>query len=113
MREVFKAKCTKVVCTDATGAGGACHEYEIRDLNGDNLDTVRFQNGPIQESGVNGVQNEDLAAIIIDRLQGFQTGHFACRENAVALTKFQEGLMWLQKRTADREARNVEGKSIV
>jgi len=70
---------------------------------------IRFQNGPIQESGVNGVSNEALLAIVEDRLLGFQSGQYACRENAIAVTKIQEAMMWLQKRTRDRVARGVEG----
>jgi hypothetical protein len=34
---------------------------------------------------------------------------FRCRENSLAITKLEEALMWLEKRTADREARKVEG----
>lgn len=78
----------------------------------DILTKIDFQNGPIKENGVNGCQNEDLIAIIIDRLQGFQTGEFPCRENSIAITKLQEALMWLEKRTADRKARGVEGLNI-
>ncbi len=70
---------------------------------------VQFQKGPIKESGVNGVMNEDLIAMVIDRLQSFQESDFKCRENAVAITKLEESLMWLRKRTQDREDRGVEG----
>jgi len=73
---------------------------------------VEFQKGPIGESGVNGCQNEDLLAIVIDRLQYFQNGHYACRENALALTKIQEALHWLEARTKDRVGRGVEGTNI-
>lgn len=52
---------------------------------------------------------EALLAVIIDRLQCFQAGPYACRENAIALTKLEEAMMWLQKRTRDRLARGVEG----
>jgi hypothetical protein len=31
----------------------------------------------------------------------------------MAITKLEESLMWLRKRTQDREARNVEGTSVV
>lgn len=54
-------------------------------------------------------ENEALLAVLEDRLIGFQSGQYACRENAVALTKIQEAMMWLQKRTRDRMARGVEG----
>lgn len=107
---------TTVACVDEPGPGGACHRYHIApNQSGPHLETgiVSFQKGPIQENGVNGIQNEDLLAVVIDRLQGFQSGQFACRENALALTKCQEALLWLEKRTADRVARNVEGKSVV
>jgi hypothetical protein len=107
---------TQVVCLDAAGQGGACHKYEVQPvlpLNGSDdfspFATVIFQNGPIKEFGVNGCHNEDLIAIVIDRLQGFQSGDFKCRENAIALTKLEEALMWLRKRTQDRIDRGVEG----
>jgi hypothetical protein len=71
--------------------------------------SVCFQEGPIALAGVNGISNEALLAIVEDRLAGFQSGEYACRENALALTKIQEAMMWLQKRTRDRAARGVEG----
>lgn len=83
-------------------------ESENCDFN-EHLVEISFQNGPIKENGVNGCQNEDLIAIIIDRLEGFQNTEFKCRENAIAITKLEEALMWLEKRTANRIARGVEG----
>ena len=74
---------------------------------------VRFQNGGINEAGVNGVMNEDLIAMVIDRLNSFQTSKFKCRENALAITKLEEALLWLRKRTMDREDRGVEGTHTV
>lgn len=68
-----------------------------------------FQNGPIKESGINGITQEALITICIDRLRSFQDGDYRCRENAIALTHLEEALMWLQKRTRDRLARGVEG----
>ena len=108
-------KYTEVVCIDEPGSGGACHRYEVRaaGLVEETFTFIRFQDGPIKESGVNGCANEDLIAVVIDRLQGFQSGEYACRENALALTKLEEGLMWLRKRTQDREGRGVEGASVV
>ena len=72
---------------------------------------IAFQNGPIKEEGYNGLSQEALFAVIIDRLEGFQSGKFACRENAVALTHTETALLWLAKRTMDRLARSVEGTS--
>ncbi|MDK2932398.1 MAG: hypothetical protein PWP27_208 [Clostridiales bacterium] len=75
------------------------------------LANIHFQEGPIKECGVNGVCNEDLIAMVICRLEHFQKSPYACRENALAITKLEEALMWLRKRTINRENRNVEGAS--
>lgn len=72
-----------------------------------------FQRGPIKEVGVNGLTNEALLAVVIDRLRGFQSGPFSCRENAIALTKLEEAQHWLQSRTRARVARGVEGTNVV
>lgn len=116
-----------IAVIDEPGAGGANHHYRVFGMDtstnksaGLCLETedqtamsILFQNGPINEAGVNGVTQEVLLAICIDRLECFQKGPYACRENAIALTKMQEAQMWLQKRTRDRMARNVEGTHTV
>lgn len=93
---------------DEPGAGGAHHEYEIR-VPGKPPVRISFQNGPINEAGVNGLTQEVLLAIVEHRLECFQKGPYACRENAIALTEIQTGRLWLHKRTLDRMARGVEG----
>lgn len=104
--------------TDEPGAGGANHNYEVWILDQTSLDApkkicdIKFQNGPILEHGVNGITQEVLLAIVIDRLQSFQSGSFPSVENVNALTFIQTGLLWLQKRTMDRLARGVEGKTV-
>ena len=109
-----------VQVADEPGAGGACHEYYISrapqtsyeaTLPAGEFGFVRFQNGPIGESGVNGCHQEDLLAIVIHRLRGFQSGEYACRENALALTKLEEAMHWLNHRTSERQKRGVEGTS--
>jgi hypothetical protein len=88
----------------------APHFFTVRNAeDGTDLQDIHFQEGPIKECGINGVCNEDLIAMVIRRLEGFQNSEFKCRENAVAITKLEETLMWLRKRTLDRESRNVEG----
>ena len=74
---------------------------------------VHFQEGPIKENGVNGVANEDLIGMVLCRLECFQNSEYKCRENAIAITKLEEALMWLRKRTNSRIKRNVEGTSKV
>jgi hypothetical protein len=75
---------------------------------------IFWQNGPLQvpgaeRQGPNGAFVEGVIEAAADRLRFYQSGRFACRENAIALTKLEEALHWLQHRTADREARGVEG----
>lgn len=70
--------------------------------------TIRFQHGPLKEHGVNGVFNEDVIELLILRLKGLNK-RMPCRENSLAITKLEEGLMWLGMRTANRVAQGVEG----
>lgn len=58
-----------------------------------------------------GTTNEEVLTMLIDRMKYLQA-KFPCRENAIVITKLEESLMWLEKRTADRKARNVEGKHL-
>ncbi len=109
-------ECTTVFVADDPMLGNrACHEYYISrsespgDFPAGELGFIKFQEGPIKESGINGCHNEDLINIVIHRLLGFQSGDFKCRENALALTKLEEAIMWLNKRTSDRNNRGVVG----
>lgn len=87
---------------------------------------ITWQNGPLGSGEdrlePNGAFVEDLIALCIERIRFYQTGgvetppggiehrgRFACRENALALTHLEEALLWLDKRTRDRQARGVEG----
>lgn len=110
-----------IIVSDEPGSGGANHRYDIVDYEPAynpsaqivpperTALTILFQNGPINEVGVNGVTQEVLLAIVADRLRSFQAGPYSCRENALALTKVEEAMHWLQKRTLDRMRRGVEG----
>jgi hypothetical protein len=69
--------------------------------------------GAINEVGANGVTQEVLLEIVADRLRSFQAGQFACRENALALTKIEEAQHCMQQRTLARMRRGVEGKTVV
>jgi hypothetical protein len=107
----------KIVVMDEPGAGGANHDYFVNwpseeENHPGGAVSIKFQNGPIKEAGVNGLTQEVLLAIVIDRLRSFQTGPFSCRENAIALTHCEDALMWLQRRTRARIARGVEGRTI-
>jgi len=95
---------------DEPGEGNACHSYLISwGKDREEACVLHYQDGPIKERGANGISNEALLAIVIDRLEGFQRGPFACEENRLALLSAQGALFLLQKRTKDRLARGVEG----
>lgn len=111
----------KIEVTDEPGAGGANHCYLIGGFNTKTntsypyedepkeASTILFQNGPIKEVGVNGVTQEALLAIVIDRLQSFQKGPFASKFNEEAKYHAKMALNALQARTQERIARQVEG----
>jgi hypothetical protein len=58
-----------------------------------------------------GITNEQLLAVLIDRLN-FAHSKFPCKENEIAITHIETALLWLEKRTADRKTRGVEGKHL-
>jgi len=114
MREIASGNPnSRILAVDEPGQGGANHVYVVFPQPSDSgvlpFADVAFQNGPVKEHGVNGCHQEDLLAIVIDRLRCFQAGPFACRENALALTKCEEAIHWLEHRTRQRQLRGVEG----
>lgn len=74
---------------------------------------VSWQNGPLGRGetrrGPNGAFVEDIIAVAVDRLKYYQASKFKCEANARALIALREALAYLNARTADREARVVEG----
>lgn len=97
------------------GLGGAYHQYNIYHQSDpergyETKTEIKFQNGPRNDpSSIGGVLDADLLEIVRDRLRAFQSGPFACRENACALTHIEEALMWMNKRIEDRTERGVLG----
>jgi len=78
--------------------------------------SIRWQDGPLgrgkDRQKPNGAFVEGVIAAAIDRIRFYQqasAGRFACRENALAITHLEEALHWCNHRTAEREAREVEG----
>lgn len=122
MREIITHKVNglndaiRVTATDGPGPGGANHEYELHldpakagaDVSCTTL--IRFQNGAIQEVGFNGLSNEAVLAVVADRLEGFQSGPFACEANRIALRHVQAAMAVLRDRTCERMSRGVEGR---
>lgn len=94
------------------------HRYELCGFeNKENTQIIQFiektaVEGTTELQTVNdGTTNEALLEVLIDRLSYLQS-KFPCRENAIVITKLEESLMWLEKRTSDRMKRNVEGKQL-
>lgn len=71
---------------------------------------VMFQDGPLKDPNHKpGIHHEDLIAIVIDRLEQFQEGPYACRENQHALQHLRLAMEFLGFRTKERQKRGVEG----
>lgn len=97
---------------------GGAHHYEFNDCRG-------FNNGKIEytehvqhiqfikkEDGgdiVEGVQSEQLLIALIDRHKKLNT-RFPSREGALAITKMEEALHWLEARVKERINRGVMGE---
>lgn len=111
-----------ITVVDQPGSGGASHAYRISGMDHrgnasyDQLileheeAAILFQNGPINEHGVNGITHEVLLAVLIDRLEGLQAGEFANYHNDQALRHLRQAQDTLKNRTIERMARGVEGK---
>lgn len=79
---------------------------------------IDWQNGPLGRVGTsdrtapNGAFVEDVIAAALQRIEFYQEasgGRFFCRENALAIMKLEEALMWLDARTRRRTDAGVEG----
>lgn len=112
-------ECINVVTADLRANDNAHHKYKIF-VNKD-TDTlgvtvheveIQFQNGGLKDVGPNGITEQALIAIILDRYRSFNGGQFGCLENSMVITKLEEALMWSGKRAADRAQRGVEGQRI-
>lgn len=104
----------RVLVMDEPGPGGAPHDYLlISQIDGDDYEVmIRFQKGPLDQVENNGITNEALLAVVIDRLTEFQGGPFPCVENQQALQHLMRALSLLHTRTAERYGRGVEGRSV-
>lgn len=91
------------------------HAYKLRNFEGDTTQELKFihkvPNGDNLQTIENGTTNEEVLSVLINRMNSLQED-FPCRENAIVITKLEECLMWLNKRTKDRQERGVEGKHI-
>lgn len=102
MRQQVKEK--HVLVEGGNPAGGTTEGVGIR---------IDWQNGPLGQGATrkepNGAFVEGVIAAAVGRLAFYQTTKFKCRENALAITKLEEALHWLDARTRKREEDGVEG----
>ena len=71
---------------------------------------IVLQDGPIGESGVNGMQITEVLEFIKEIYKELNAA-FPCRENSLTITKIEEAIHWQDARTKDRENRGVEGQN--
>lgn len=111
----------EVLITNSIGEGGANHEYSVNLIEGVEaipLDRdriahrIRFQRGPFNEVGINGITEEVLLTIVADRLASFEKGPFPSIENKIALKAIEIALFALKTRTLNRLERGVEGTNL-
>ena len=74
-------------------------QFIHKELKGETLVTI-----------ANGTTNEEVIKVLINRIN-YLDNKFPCKENKNAVLKLEEALMWLDKRTYDRIARDVEGQA--
>ena len=85
--------------------------YELKDFIGNNSQIIAFYEKNEDGTEKYGTTLEEMLKVSIGRLNDLQS-RFGCRENAIAITKMEEALMWLNKRTENRIARGVEGQHV-
>lgn len=103
MNAISKCKVENWTDTHENPAGGVVEGVGLK---------IEWQNGR-QEDGTriepNGAFVETVIAAAVKRIEFYQNSKFKCRDNAIALTHLETALLWLNKRTQDREERKVEG----
>lgn len=74
---------------------------------------ISWQNGPLGRGNdrkePNGAFVENIINAAIDRIEFYQNSKFACESNANTIRFLEQALTSQQSRTANREARDVEG----
>jgi hypothetical protein len=82
------------------------HIYRLDD--GQFVTFMKKVNGELVHEGAT---NEDLLAVLIDRI-GTLNDKFPCIENDAAISHLKGALHWLNQRTATRVAQGVEGQDL-
>ncbi len=78
---------------------------------GDGL-TIKFCKGNREDETTfrqEGIFTETLVQMAKEYLEGVNVGEMKTRETSMAITKLDECLMWIDKRSNDRKRREVQG----
>lgn len=91
------------------------HTYELHHHEGEGVETLKFiKKVPVEdgqmETTQQGTTNEAVLEALINRLR-FLNNKFPSEYNEKAISDLESAWESLNKRTEDREARNVEGKN--
>jgi len=112
-REVDHKIPVETLTVEAVGPrnkGGSPTRYEILTPDKEEVVlTLDFQSQPTHE-GWNGVTNEALLAVLIDRMEGFVEGPFSCDENEDILGGLVVAQDAAKRRFEDRVERGVFDK---
>jgi len=104
--DVTNGKIALCGIADSVGPGGAPQAYSVH---WPGAEQTRLYFAAQNELGMT---NEILLAIVIDRLEKFQSGPYACTENAAAVKYLVSALDQLHLRTRSRATQGVEGKLV-
>lgn len=96
---------------------GGAHKYAAFACRGFVDGKTEYSNGyevisfvkKTEEGVAEGLTNEQLLAIMIDRTKKLNN-RFPSREGALAITKMEEALMWTERRVQNRINRGVMGE---
>lgn len=86
-------------------------EYGDRFTNSPPYFCINFQEGPVRDSGTNGCQTPNIIEVLITELERLNVGELATLDSTQAILHLREAKKYLDARTHDRMARDVEGTS--
>lgn len=83
------------------------HVYKLNNYQTSQAQEVTFMKRTNGELIHDGTTNEEVLEMLIERMK-YLNAKYHCRENGIVITKLEESLMWLNKRTELRIAQDVE-----
>jgi hypothetical protein len=114
--KVFPSDILSIAVAPDPDYGGA-HQYQFQNSVGfnngqagyvDSYQKIQFVQKNLDGSMTPGLQSEQLLLCLVDRHQKLNA-KFASREGALAITKMQEAIQWLEARVKERMNRGVMG----